>query len=148
MKTIRTTFLFICAMLMLSALIIGNGASAADIGDDDPPWWDGFDFGPNLVYTDEYAIQGDPGEYLNTAEAAKLTFDAMRDNGNIPEYSDDMEYTMTLIDLTDIEGEECYLYRLDVDEPSGTVGAAYAYAYQSGNIYMQADGGQWVRPEG
>lgn len=70
----------------------------------------------------------------------------MRDHGNIPEYSDETQYTMTLVDLVDIEGEECYLYRLDPDEPTGTIGAAYAYAYQSGNIYMQGQGGQWVQP--
>jgi hypothetical protein len=32
----------------------------------------------------------------------------------------------------------------EVDEPTGTVGAAYAYAYQSGNIHMQGYGGQFV----
>ena len=51
---------------------------------------------------------------------------------------------MVLIDLSDIEDEECYVYRLDVGEPSGTIGAAYAYAYQSDNIYMQGQGGQWL----
>lgn len=104
------------------------------------------DSGSNLGYAEEYTIQGDLGDYLNASEAAKLTFDTMRDHGNIPEYSDETQYTMTLVDLVDIEGEECYLYRLDPDEPTGTIGAAYAYAYQSGNIYMQGQGGQWVQP--
>lgn len=112
---------------------------------DDLPYWNGMDFGPNLEYYEEYQLQGDPGEYLNAAEGAKLTFDIMRENGNIPgEYSDDTHYTMVLIGLEEIESEECYIYRLEVDEPTGTIGAAYAYAYQSGNIYMQGYGSQWV----
>jgi predicted small lipoprotein YifL len=110
----------------------------------DLPYWNGFDFGPNLNYGEEYEIQGDPGEYLNAAEGAKLTFNTMKANDSIPAYSDNLQYTMTLIDLSDINGEECYVYRLDVDESSGTIGAAYAYAYQSVNIYMQGQGGQWV----
>ncbi|MDR1558210.1 MAG: hypothetical protein LBS84_00685 [Clostridiales bacterium] len=126
----------------------GRGDDFPDESDwGDLPYWNGFDFGPNLSYSEEYEIQGDPGEYLNAAEAAKLTFDTMKANGNIPEYSDGLEYEMVLVDLADIEGEECYVYRLDVGEPSGTIGAAYAYAYQSGNIYMQGYGGQWVMPE-
>ena len=114
-----------------------------DFEDDLPPW-NGFDFGRNLEYREEHTLQGDPGEYLSTFEAAKVTFDTAKENGNIPDYSDSTEYSMVLVDLEDIEGEECYLYRLDVDEPSGTVGAAYAYAYQSGNIYMQGHGGRFV----
>lgn len=102
--------------------------------------------GQNYTYAEEYVIQSDPGEYLGAAESAELVFVEMRDNGNIPEYSDDLQYKVTLTDLTDVNGEECYVYRLDADEPSGTVGAAYAYAYQSGNIYMQGSGGQWVKP--
>jgi hypothetical protein len=120
--------------------------SGEPLADDEPPYWNGFDFGPNLVYAEEYVLQGDPGDYLNAAEAAKLTFEAMRDNGNIPDYSDGMQYTLTLADLTDVNGEECYVYRLDADDPEGTIGAAYAYAYQSGNIYMQGFGGEWVQP--
>lgn len=113
-------------------------------GGDDMPDWNGFDFGPNLEYAEEYEIEGDHGDYLPAWEAAKLTFDTMRDNGNISNYSDSSEYTMTLVDLTDIEGEECYVFTLDWD--SDTEGAAYAYAYQSGNIYMQGQMGIWVMP--
>jgi hypothetical protein len=129
---------------ILCALLIALALSAHAAISDDLPYWNGFDFGPNLEYGEEYEIQGDPGEYLNAAEGAKLTFDTMRDNDNVPNYSDDTQYTMTLVDLDDIEGEECYVYRLDVDEPTGTIGAAYAFAYQSGNIYMQGYGGQWL----
>ncbi|MDR2940858.1 MAG: copper amine oxidase N-terminal domain-containing protein [Clostridiales bacterium] len=106
------------------------------------PAWNGLDLGPNLTYSEEYTMQGDPGEYLSTIEAAELTFYTMLNNGNIPGGSDN--YNMALVDLAYIEGEECYVYRLDVDESSGAVGAAYAYAYQSGNIYMEGYGGQWV----
>jgi hypothetical protein len=127
---------------ILLALVFLKAAS------EQPPWRNGVDFGPNLAYAEEYVIQGDPGENMSAAEAAKRTFDAVRDNGNIPEYSDALEYTMTLVDLANVENEECYVYRLDVDEPGGTLGAAYAYAYESGNIYMQGSGGQWVKPEG
>ena len=114
-----------------------------DFEDDLPPW-NGFDFGRNLEYREEHTLQGDPGEYLSTFEAAKVTFDTAKENGNIPDYSDSTEYTMVLVGIEDIEGEERYLYRLDIDEPTGTVGAAYAYAYQSGKIYMEGYGGQFV----
>ena len=125
---------------------VNQAGDDQNVEDSEPPYWNGFDFGPNLEYAEEHLSVGDPGDYLNAAEAAKLTFDTMRDKGNVPEYSDSAQYTMTLIDITDTEGEECYQYRLDVDDPDGTNGAAYAYAYQSGNIYMQGQGGQWVRP--
>lgn len=168
MKIPKMLLAGLCATLLLTALTackgsapasaISAGSAASTAGDsatagetsgaeDALAWWAGFDFGPNLMYAEEYTNEGDPGDYLNTAEAAKLTFETMRDNGNIPDYSDDLEYTMTLVDITEIEGEECYVYRLDVDEPSGTIGAAYAYAYQSRTIYMQGQGGEWVRPE-
>lgn len=113
--------------------------------EDDLPYWNGMDFGPNLEYYEEYIIEGDSGDYLNAAEGAKMTFETMRENGNIPgEYSDNIQYKMVLVSLEEIDGEECYVYRLDVDEPTGTVGAAYAYAYATGNIYMQGQGSQWV----
>ena len=133
-----------CVLAMVFAL----GCLAGAANGDDLPYWSGLDFGPNLEYGEEYKIFGDPGEYLSAAEGAILTFYTMKERGFIPEYSDDLLYTMTLVDLAeDIEGEECYVYRLDVDELSGTMGAAYAYAYQSGNIYMQGQGGQWIMPE-
>ena len=102
------------------------------------------DLPPNLTYSEEYTLEGDSGDYANAAEAAKLVFDYCKENEHIPTYSDETLYTMVLVDLADIEGEECYVYRLDIDEPTGTIGAAYAYAYQSGGIYMQGYGGQWV----
>ena len=100
--------------------------------------------GGNLEYTEEYIPAGDPGMYLSTFEAAKVVFRLAKENDNIPEYSDDTRYTMVLVGLETIGDEECYLYRLDADEPTGTVGAAYAYAYQSGNIYIQGYGGQFI----
>ena len=99
----------------------------------------------NFEYIEEYEIQGDSGDYLNAAEAAILTFDMVKNNGSIPDYSDNTVYTMVLVDLTDIDGEECYVYRLDVADPTGTIGAAYAYAYQSGNVYIQGEGNKWVQ---
>jgi hypothetical protein len=118
----------------------------AVIEEGEPAYWNGLDMGPNVVYAEEYASKADHGDYMNAAEAAKETFDTMKAKGNIPEYSDNLEYTMTLVDITDIEGEECYVYRLDVDEPTGTLGAAYAYAYESGTIYMQGMGDAWMIP--
>jgi ribosomal protein S18 acetylase RimI-like enzyme len=117
-----------------------------DAGDAEPPYWNGLDFGPNVGYAEEYPSTGDSGDYLNAAEAARLTFDAMRENGNIPEYSDDAQYVMVLVDIADIAGEECYVYRLDAYGFDGAIGAAYAYAYQSGTIFMQGHGGQWLQP--
>lgn len=106
---------------------------------------DSFDFESNLIYSEEYELLGDPGDSLNATDAAKLTFDYAKGNDNIPgEYSDDIQYAMVLVGLEEIEGEECYIYRLEVKESTDTVGAAYAYAYESGNIYMQGYGGQWV----
>ncbi len=125
----------------IAVLLLGVSAvSAADL-----PYWSDFDFGPNLEYAEEYAYEADSGEYLNPAEAAKLTFDAMRDKGKILDYSDATKYTMTLVDLMDVEGEECYVYSLDWG--SETAGAAFAYAYMSGAIYMEGQMGIWVRPE-
>ncbi|MDR1314157.1 MAG: hypothetical protein LBQ12_10805 [Deltaproteobacteria bacterium] len=116
----------------------GNMPEGSD--DDDLAYWNGFDFGPNLSYAEEYKLQGDPGDYLNPAEAAKATFDGVKIHGYIPGYSDSKEYTMTLVDLADLNGEECYVYRCD----GGGFAAGFAYAYQSGTIYMQGQGGQWV----
>lgn len=112
--------------------------------DDDLPYWNGINFGPNVEYGEEYTLGVDRGDYPNAAEGAKLTFDAVREGGNVPDYSDGTKYTIVLVGLEDIEGEECYVYRLDPDEPTGTAGAAYAYAYKSGNVYMQGQGSQWV----
>lgn len=118
----------------------GRGDMSDDSADGDIPYWDGLDFGPNLSYAEEYEIQGDPGEYMNAAEAAKLTFEAAKLGGHIPGYNGSVAYTMTLTDLADVNGEECYVYRCG----GGAFGAGFAYAYQSGGIYMQGYGGQWV----
>lgn len=148
------TLALMLALAMVFALAACNGnntngghklSPSATKEGDDVPNLNGVDFGLNLEYVEEYVIGSDPGDYFSAAEAAKLTFETMRDNGNIPNYSDGMEYTMTLVDLTDIEGEECYVFKLDWG--SDTAGAAYAYAYQSGNIYMQGQMGIWVMPE-
>jgi hypothetical protein len=112
------------------------------IGGDGLTYWDGFDFGPNLSYAEEYEYQGDPGEYPNPAEAAKLTFDDVKTNGYIRGYSDDVEYTMTLVDIADIDGKECYVYVCNTE--SGDFGAGFAFPYQSDGIYMQGQEGQWV----
>ena len=125
---------------------IGDDSGNQSTDESEPPYWNGLDFGPNLEYAEEYVSMSDSGDYLNPAEAARLTFDTMRDKGNIPEYSDSEQYTMTLVDIADVVGEECHIYRLDVENPDGTIGAAYAYAYQSGNIYIEGHGGQWVQP--
>ena len=137
MLSVSVVFCFI-AMLFFAVYAV----SAAE----ELPYWDGFDFGPNLEYAEEYDYQSDAGDYKNPAEAAKLTFEAMRDNENIPDYSGEASYTMTLTDIEDIEGEECYVYSLDWG--SDTAEAEYAYAYQSGNIYMQGQMGMWIKPEG
>jgi hypothetical protein len=113
-----------------------------DDAEDGLAYWNGFDFGPNLSYAEEYEYQSDPGAYMNPAEAAKLTFDDVKNNGYIPGYSDKVEYTMTLVDLAEIDGKECYVYRCDTE--SGDFSAGFAFPYQSGTIYMQGQGGQWV----
>ncbi len=95
---------------------------------------------PNLIFTEEYEPQGDPGEYKSAAEAANVTFNSAKLGGHITDYNCSVEYTMTLIDLTDIKGEECYVYRCG----GGDFSAGFAYAYQCDNIYMQGYGGQWV----
>jgi len=102
------------------------------------------DFGQNVSYREETELLSDPGEYPSAAEGARNTFSAVRDNRYIPEYSDDTQYVMVLTGLETYDGEECYVYRLEIEEPDGTLGAAYAYAYQSGNIYMEGDGGEFV----
>lgn len=117
------------------------GINTPEKGDEDLAYWNGFDFGENLTYNEEYKMQADPGDYMNCAEAAKLVFDEVKANGNIPGYSDNTEYKMTLIDLMNISGEQCHVYRCD----GGDFSAAFAYAYQSGSIYMQGHGGEWVK---
>jgi len=114
------------------------------LNDDEIPYWDGMDFGPNVSYDEETTLLADPGEYQTPAEAARDTFERVRDNKYIPEYSDDTEYTMVFLGLEECGGEECYVYRLEIDEPTGTLGAAYAYAYQSKNIYIKVDDGEFV----
>ncbi|MDR1656954.1 MAG: hypothetical protein LBT47_05290, partial [Deltaproteobacteria bacterium] len=66
----------------------------------------------------------------------------VKNNGYIPGYSDDVEYTMTLVDIADIDGKECYVYRCDTE--SGDFSAGFAFPYQSDGIYMQGQQGQWV----
>lgn len=137
MKNVKKISLVL--LCLIAMLFIGAAAANAE----EPAYWNGFDFGPNLEYAEEYKSEGDSGDYNNPAEGAKLTFDTMRDNGYIQDYSDETTYTMTLVDLADIESEECYVYSLDWG--SDTAGAAFAYAYQSGNIYMQGQMSMWVQ---
>lgn len=114
----------------------GNGGETGDLA-----YWNGFNFGPNLGYNEEYENRSDPGEYVNAAEAAKRTFDALKSGTHIPQYSDDTEYTLVLVNMDDIEGEPCYIYRLD------DIQFGCAYAYQSGNVYYEKSDGAWVRTE-
>jgi len=79
----------------------------------DLPYWNGLNFGPNLTYAEEYESKGVSGEYIKAAEAAKLTFDDVKSSGYITDYSDSVEYTMALVDITDIDDKECYVYRCD-----------------------------------
>ncbi|MDR1642977.1 MAG: hypothetical protein LBT59_25070 [Clostridiales bacterium] len=115
-----------------------------EYADGELPYWNGLDFGPYLSYDEKFEIEGDPGEYLDAAQSAMVTFYAAQANGNLPEYSEDTQYLMTLVDLRDIQGEECYIYTLDLDDPEGVLGAAYGYAYQSGRIYMEGYGSEFV----
>lgn len=114
----------------------GSSEGRGDIIDDD--------LNSNFTYVEEFTINGDFGESISPAEAAKLTFDTMKDNGSVAQYSDETQYTMTLVDLKDIKGDECYIYRLDAEGTNS--GAAFAYDYQNGKIYMQGQGGEWVQP--
>ena len=154
-QNIGKVFTFILLLLMVLAITSSCDASqssetqSSELGlsdDNSVPYWNGMDFGTNLKYFEEYQLDADAGDNLNAAEAAKVTFDTMKNGGNIPDYSDDTEYTMTFIDLMNIDNEECYVYRLDIGN-SDTLGASYAYAYQSGNIYMQGMSGTWIIPE-
>lgn len=113
----------------------GNSGGRGDIIDDDSA---------NFTYAEEFTISGDSGEAITPAEAAQITFNSMRDNGSIPQYSDEVQYTMTLVDLMNINGDECYIYKLDGEGTDS--GAGYAYNYQNGEIYMQGHGGEWVEP--
>jgi hypothetical protein len=123
----------------MTGVASGDASQGAATGDDEPAYWDGLDFGENLSYVEEFVIAGDPGDYMNAAEAAKLTFDGASRGGYIPDYSDDTWYLMTLVDLAEIDGEECYIYRC---EAAGFT-ASFACAYQIGVAYMQYPGGQW-----
>ncbi len=122
-------------------ITVGEEGEVSDSDEDDLAYWNGFDFGPNLGYAEEYQNHSDPGEYKNAAEAAKLTFEALKSDSRIPEYSDDTEYTMVLVSIADIKGEPCYFYRLDEE------GVGCAYAYQSGNVYYEESGGAWVQAD-
>ena len=123
-----------------SAFFLAHAGGRGDVdgyddwgdGDDNLDYWNGFDFGPNLSYAEEYELQGDPGDYLNAAEAAKLTFDYAYESGYIPEYGDGADYMMTLVDLWDVYGDERYVYRCE----RGDFAVAFAYSYQSDLIFM------------
>ena len=128
--------------------VVSTEGEQIDASSEALPRWNGINLGPNLQYAEEFELQGDPGDYLSPAEAAKLTFDSVRDNENIPEYNDEWSYTMVFCDVMEIGDNESYVYYLEVEEPSGTIGAAYAYVYQTGDIYMQGYAGIWVPLEG
>jgi hypothetical protein len=107
--------------------------------DSDILYWDGLDFGSNLTYAEEYEWQGDPDEHRDAAESAKLMFDDLKRCGYISG-SGNMPYTMTLIDIEDIDGNECYVYRCENRQDFIAL-----FAYRSGGTYMQARGGEWVQ---
>ena len=150
-KSINTAFLVFVIMLTLVACnedvkpdnssmssVVDN--TYEDMADNDTTYWDGFDFGPNLSYAEEYETLSDFGDNLNAAEAASITFVGIKKSGIIASYSEDIEYTMTLVDIADIEDEEAYIYRCD----GGDYAGGFAYTYQNGDIYVQGQSGLWV----
>ncbi|MDR1764643.1 MAG: hypothetical protein LBR77_00810 [Lachnospiraceae bacterium] len=109
---------------------------AGDAGEDEP----------FLKYRNEIEAYSDPDGYPDAERCSVYTYEAARDHGYIPDYDSRTQYAMELYDLCALaEGEEeCYLYRLVIDEPKVTYVGAYAYAYQSGNIYMEDEYGDFI----
>lgn len=122
-------------------ITVGEAGEISDGQGNALAYWNGLDFGPNLGYAEEYENHGDPGDYMNAAEAAKHIFNALKADSYIPKYSDETEYTMVLVNMDDIGGEPCYIYRMD------NISLGCAYAYQSGTIYYEKFDGAWVRAE-
>ena len=122
-------------------ITVGEAGEISDGQGDDLAYWNGLDFGPNLGYAEEYENHGDPGDYMNAAEAAKHIFNALKADSYIPKYSDETEYTMVLVNMDDIGGEPCYIYRMD------NISLGCAYAYQSGTIYYEKFDVAWVQAE-
>lgn len=86
----------------------GDEDNADADGDEDVPKWDGFDFGQNIEYAEEYEIVGDPGDNLRPWEAAK----ALADGTLIELYGMEFPIRITLVGLEQIEGEECYIFEV------------------------------------
>lgn len=124
-----------------SVFFVSHAGGMGDIGDNGLAYWNGLNFGPNLFYSEEVPSTSDAGEYLNAAEAAIHVFEQMHER--FDEYSETTEYLMTLMEIAAINEEECYVYSCVWGETSGI---GLAYAYQSGNIYIQGQAGEWVTP--
>lgn len=114
-------------------------------GGEDLPYWNGMDFGPNLTYSEEYKLQADPGDYMNPAQGAQMVWAYVLEFGGLPAYSDDLDYQIVLVDLRDVKGAECYVYRIDSLDSGQTLGQ-WAYDYQSSiNVYKLDEGGSATR---
>jgi hypothetical protein len=149
----------IFALILISALILAMSLSACDgekpadsqtadsqtseseLSKQETFYWENINFGQNLSYGQEYTITGDSGDYVNAAESAKLTFDCLKENAGIPGYSDTLQYKLTLTDIGNINGDECYVYRLDLLGDTVETIASYAYCYQSELVYKYTDDG-------
>jgi len=153
-KRIKIVLIMISAlvlMLSLSACNIvtelnGDTDENDDIVDNDYDYdydidnWTADDFFPNLSYAEEYEFQDKSDGYLNASEAANTVFNDLKDSDRIIDYNDNVEYTMTLIDVISIYGEDSYIYRCD----GGNFSEEFAYSYQSGDTYRQDRDGDWV----
>jgi hypothetical protein len=121
----------------ISVSAAAPSVSSGDGADMGRPYWGDLDFGPNLVYADEYQGRIDPDARRNAAEDAKVMFDDLVRCGYVP--GDDPPYTMTLIDLADVNGSQSYVYRCE----NGKNFIAL-FARQSDGTCLQARGGEWT----
>lgn len=88
-------------------------------------------FPKGVIYTEEYKLQGDPGDGLSAVDAAvTLTWDVV-----IPAYGDyssiEDPIFITLVGLKFIEGEECYIFEVKKPQYTSTL---YGVG-PSGDIY-------------
>ncbi len=93
-------------------------------------------FPRGIVYNEDFYIQGDPGDGLTSEEGAlELTYRAL-----VNYYEDFLvegPITITLVGLSDIDGEECYVYQ--VNDPYYNE-FLFAVGYDSYNIYEYVNG--------
>ncbi len=110
-----------------------NGSNEDGDNTEDLAPWNGFDFGPNVEYVEEYQIEGDPGEGLRPWEAAKVLVDtALNDI-----YGTDLPIRIALVGLDVIEAEECYIFEVSAQDDSITP-SLFGVGYQ-GNVYALDD---------